>query len=106
MTRLPLLLAPKYLAPVLIGLGGLAVAACAPVEGADPPAAVDPGGECKAELYQSYIGRKRSELPTAPAGETWRVACSTCAVTMDYNPRRLTITYDVNTELVTQMACG
>ena len=103
MTRLTMLLAP-----VLLGLGGLAVAACAPMEGgpAAPPPPADGPSECKADLYQAYIGRKKSDLPAAPAGETWRVACSTCAVTMDYNPRRLTITYDVNTEVVTQMACG
>jgi hypothetical protein len=61
---------------------------------------------CRAENYQRFIGRHRATLPQTPADENWRLACSTCAVTMDYNPTRLTIVYDTRTELIQSARCG
>ena len=86
-----------------------AVAACAPMEGGSatpaPPSASLPG-ECKADAYRGYVGKNRSELPVTPAGETRRVVCSTCAVTMDFNPERVNIVYDTTSNLVTEVKCG
>ena len=86
-----------------------ALAACAPMKGGPvtpaPPTASMPG-ECKADAYRSYIGKNRSELPATPAGETRRVVCSTCAVTMDFNPERVNIVYDAGSNLVTEVKCG
>jgi len=88
-----------------LAVAGLLVG-CAPVE--TPPA----GGEdaaptqCRAERYQHLIGRNRSELPEQPAGETWRVACTTCAVTMDYNPSRLNIFFEEDTGVIRRVECG
>lgn len=86
-----------------------ALAACAPVDGGPvtpaPPSASLPG-ECKADAYRSYIGKNRSELPAAPAGETRRVVCSTCAVTMDFNPGRVNVVYDTASNLITEVKCG
>jgi nitrous oxide reductase accessory protein NosL len=86
-----------------------ALAACAPVEGggsATPPPPSSELGQCKADAYRSYIGKNRSELPAAPASETRREVCTTCAMTMDFNPNRVNIVYDANSNLITQVKCG
>lgn len=83
------------------------LAACAPMAGDDPatPPADGPS-QCKADQYQRFVGRNRSELPATPAGETWRVTCTTCPVTMDYSPRRLNILYDQATGVIREVKCG
>ena len=46
------------------------LAACAPLDengGATPPA--DGPSQCKADQYQRYVGRNRSELPAKPAND-------------------------------------
>lgn len=93
-------------------LPGLAAAAllataCAPV--ADGPGPMPPGDgptRCKADQYQRFVGRNRTELPAPPAGETWRVTCTTCPVTMDYNPARLNIFFDQSTGVIREVRCG
>jgi hypothetical protein len=35
-----------------------------------------------------------------------RVACTTCPMTMDYNPGRLNILYDQETGIVREVKCG
>ena len=94
--------------PLLFSLAALTAAACAPVEGGSSPVTPPAGGpsECKADAYRSYIGRNRSELPTKPAGETWRVTCTTCAVTMDFNPNRLNIVFDEASGIIRELKCG
>lgn len=90
-----------------LAAAGLLAAACAPVEPA--PAPMPPGdgpSQCRADHYQRYIGRNRSELPPRPAGEVWRVTCTACPVTMDYNPGRLNILYDESTGVIREVKCG
>lgn len=89
-----------FLAP----LGLLAVAACAPMEGMDPP--TDGAEQCPAAKYRPYIGRNQSTLPAAAPGEVRRVVCDTCAVTMDYNPMRVNVTFDTRTNIVETVSCG
>jgi hypothetical protein len=87
---------------------GAMLAACAPTESADPapmPPADGPT-QCKADQYQRFVGRNRSELPPQPAGETWRVLCSTCPMTMDFNPHRLNIIFDQATGIIREVKCG
>lgn len=93
---------------LILGLAAVGLlSACAPVEGAEPPVPSTGGPTaCKADQYQRYVGRNRSELPQTPAGETWRVTCTTCPVTMDYNPSRLNIVYDEATGVIRQVKCG
>lgn len=79
----------------------LLVAACAPVS-PDAPAPT----QCKSEQYQRYVGRNRSELPARPANEVWRVTCTTCPVTMDYNPTRLNILFEESTGVIREVKCG
>lgn len=100
----------KTLSLTLAGFG-LALAACAPMEGEGgnapmTPPATDAPGQCQAQQYQSWIGRNRSELPQAPAGQTWRVTCTTCPVTMDYRADRLNILFDQQTGVVREVKCG
>lgn len=86
----------------------LLAAACAPID-ADEPTIIAPGdggGQCRADQYQRFIGRNRSELPARPAGENWRVTCTTCPVTMDYLPGRLNILYEQSTGVIREVKCG
>lgn len=91
-------------------LAAIAMAACAPKdEGAEmppPPGLAETGDECGAAQYQSLIGKKKADIPAKPAGANWRVACSTCPVTMDYNASRLNIFYNEKTEIIETVKCG
>lgn len=88
----------------LIPLTGLALVACAPMPVAEVPA--EAPDQCRAGQYQAWVGRNRTELPAPPAGEIWRVTCDVCAVTMDYNPRRLNVVYDQQSGVVERVSCG
>lgn len=91
--------------PLIVGLGLLS--ACAPMEGATPEAPPqDSPAQCKADQYRGWIGRNRSELPPKPANETWRVTCTTCPMTMDYNPNRLNILFEERTGVIREVKCG
>lgn len=101
-------------------LGMLALAACstapepAPAPTAPPPApppAATPAPEptadaCRADDYQHLVGRPKSEIPVPVKPELQRVACSTCAVTMDFNPNRLNFFFDAGTGVIQQVRCG
>lgn len=86
----------------------LLVVSCAPVDAGDPaPMPPEDGpAQCKAQQYLRYIGGHRSALPARPADEVWRVTCTTCPVTMDYNPRRLNILFDESTGVIREVKCG
>ena len=86
-----------------LAAAGLLVSACAPVAAAPPG---DGPSQCKAEQYQRFVGRHRSELPAQPAGETWRVTCTTCPVTMDYSHSRLNIFYEQSSGIIREVKCG
>ena len=86
-----------------LAAAGLLTAACAPIEPVPPG---DGPSQCRADQYQQYIGRHRSELPPKPANETWRVTCTTCPVTMDYNPSRLNIFYEESSGIIREVKCG
>lgn len=85
---------------------GLLVAACVPMEEGGSTGPSDSPSQCRADQYQRYVGRNRSELPAKPANETWRVTCTTCPVTMDYSPSRLNIFYEERTGIIREVKCG
>jgi len=61
---------------------------------------------CGATQAQKYVGRSRLELPPPVRPDRQRVACNTCAVTLDYRPDRLNIFFDAETGVVTEVRCG
>ena len=71
-----------------------------------PPAPKASGDTCGARALQSLIGRPRAEIPVPVDLSRRRVTCTTCPVTLDFNPERLNILYDRETGIVRQVKCG
>ena len=94
------------LLPLGLAATALLAAACAPMNAGDPTPPGDGPTQCKADQYQRYVGRNRSELPPRPADEVWRVTCTTCPVTMDYSPSRLNILFEESTGVIREVKCG
>ncbi|MCC7266602.1 MAG: peptidase inhibitor I78 [Caulobacteraceae bacterium] len=100
----------------LIFAAALALAACAseaPYEPAPrdpgpsrPPPSREPPDRCGAAALQSLVGKPRTEIPVPVNPRLRRVACTTCPVTMDFNPERLNIFFDVETGVVKEVRCG
>jgi hypothetical protein len=68
-----------------------------------PPIA---GDQCGARDLQDLVGRPRSEIPVPVNPASQRVACTTCPVTMDFDPRRLNFFYDADTGRIKEVRCG
>lgn len=75
-----------------------------------PPAAPEPPppppDQCGAAEAQKYVGRPRTAIPVPVLPALQRVACTTCAVTLDFNPRRLNFFFDAETGVVKEVRCG
>lgn len=69
-----------------------------------PP--LESADECGASNYQHLVGQPRSSVPEPPDGARWRIACTSCPVTMDYSPARMNIFYDAETEIIDEVKCG
>ncbi|WP_312598968.1 hemolysin [Brevundimonas sp.] len=98
----------KIIVSTLLAAGALALSACAPTQTTTPPTS---GSEpafkaCKVEDYQSYVGRNRSTIPSAPTGQTFRILCTTCPATMDYRENRVNFVFDEATNIVKDVKCG
>lgn len=104
---------------VILGASLIALSACAdsppapppppPPKPAPPPPPPPPPREpdqCGAADAQKYLGRPRTEIPVPVLPNLQRVACTTCPMTMDFNPRRLNFLYDAATGLVKEVKCG
>ncbi|MEH6665858.1 MAG: I78 family peptidase inhibitor [Brevundimonas sp.] len=89
-------------------LGAAALAACSALPQHEGGSGLPPSGDdqCMASEHQDLIGQNRSQIPQTPAGATWRVTCTSCAMTMDYRPDRLNILYDQETGIVREVKCG
>lgn len=70
------------------------------------PATPAPSDDCGAAERQDWIGRARSDLPSAPAGATWRVYETGQPVTMDFSANRLNIEIDPTSQKVVRLSCG
>lgn len=106
----------------LLGLGSLVVlASCAsppaPQKPQTPPAvapqvSVKPPSrrltddQCKAGEAMALVGKSRREIPVPVLPALQRVACTTCPITMDYNPRRLNFFFDAETGVIKEVRCG
>lgn len=80
---------------------------------ATPPSAAAPEPEppletdtCGAQEHLHLVGRPRSEIPVPAKPELQRVACTTCPITMDHNPKRLNFFFDAQTGLIKEVRCG
>jgi hypothetical protein len=62
--------------------------------------------QCGLKEAQAFVGKNRTELPAPVDPSRWRVACTTCPVTMDYRPDRLNILFNPDTGVVQQVKCG
>ena len=80
-----------------------------PIAIAPAPISVPPApdrDQCGAWELQDLIGRPRTQIPVPVDPSRRRVVCSTCPMTMDFAPGRLTIVYDTATNLVTKVSCN
>lgn len=76
---------------------------------APPPVAIappQPHDQCGMAQAQAFVGRHRTDLPAPVDPTRWRVACTTCPVTMDFRPDRLNILFDAETGVVKEVKCG
>ncbi|MDO1558370.1 I78 family peptidase inhibitor [Brevundimonas sp. 2R-24] len=89
----------------LIGWAGLVLAGCAAAPEPMPPPGTGEGDQCGAAANQHLIGRNIAAV-SFPADANVRVACTTCAVTMDYSPTRLNVFFDQDSGLIREVRCG
>jgi len=61
---------------------------------------------CGVKEAQAFLGKNRTELPAPVDPSRWRVACTTCPVTMDFREDRLNILFNADTGVVQQVKCG
>ena len=81
-------------------------AAPAPPATVAPPQALGSRDTCRADPLQYLIGHPHTDIPVPVNPNLRRVICSSCAMTMDFNPARQTIVYDSHTGLVQSVKCG
>lgn len=62
--------------------------------------------QCGLKDAQAFVGKHRTSLPAPVDPSRWRVACTTCPVTMDYRADRLNILFNPDTGVVQQVKCG
>jgi hypothetical protein len=105
-------------APLLAAALVLVLSACAsePPSRPPPPRSEPPSesptplpqarDQCGAAEWRHLIGRPRSEVPVPVMPALQRVACTTCPVTLDFNPRRLNFFYEAETGLIKEVKCG
>lgn len=70
------------------------------------PDAPAPADACGAAERQDWIGRARSDLPSAPADALWRIYETGQPVTQDLRPNRLNIEIDPDSQTVVRLSCG
>ena len=81
------------------------------LNGGPPPRPVaiappQPKDQCGMADAKAFIGKKRTDLPAPVDPTRWRVACTTCPVTMDFRPDRLNILFDESTGVIREVKCG
>jgi hypothetical protein len=82
------------------------VAATAPPRSPIPRPQVSDRDQCGASALQGLVGRPKSEIPVPVNPARQRVACTTCAVTMDYSAERLNFFFDAQTGRIKEIRCG
>lgn len=89
----------------LLGLGLLALGACAELQksGGTPPVAAD--GSCTANEHQAWVGQRVDVLNEVALPQGTRVLFPTTPATMDYREDRLNISVD-KSDKITRVFCG
>lgn len=88
----------------VILMGGFALlASCA--ANPDMPAPDGMPDTCGAAASRDLIGRNVAAV-SFPSDANVRVACTTCAVTLDYNPGRMNVFFDQNSGIIERITCG
>ncbi|MFN3537973.1 MAG: hypothetical protein ACK4Y4_11040 [Brevundimonas sp.] len=82
-----------------------ALAACAPAVAPMPDENAGGPWRCDAEASQSLIGSHVGAVSFL-AGSNVRMACTTCAVTFDYQEDRLNLFFDEETGIIERVTCG
>lgn len=77
-----------------------------PAAPGDAPAQQPPADACGAAERQDWIGRARSDLPSAPAGANWRIHETGQPITQDLRQDRLNIEIDPDSQTVVRLTCG
>lgn len=80
-----------------------ALAACAPST-PTPDTGVPNAWRCDAEDAASLVGSHIGAV-TFPPDANVRIACTTCPLTRDYRPDRLTILFDEDTGIIQSVRC-
>jgi len=62
--------------------------------------------QCGAKPMQRLVGRPRNEIPVPLEPSRQRVACTTCPVTLDFNPARLNFFFDAESGIIREVRCG
>ncbi len=96
---------------IILAAAPLVLAGCATAQ--NPPAdpvPVNPGGQCDADGAQSLLGSRATsetgaQLLAKSGARTLRWVPPRTAVTMDFRPDRLTVSYD-DTMTITRISCG
>ncbi|MDR7101960.1 I78 family peptidase inhibitor [Croceicoccus sp. BE223] len=89
-----------------LALSGCATTATAPSD----PVVSEPEGTCDARAAQVWVGKMATtdmgaELLASTGSRTLRWIPPRTAVTMDYRPDRVSVSYDDNM-IITQISCG
>ncbi|ANU07212.1 I78 family peptidase inhibitor [Paraurantiacibacter namhicola] len=96
---------------MILGLAAATtLAACATMDGDGDMKIKEPQGECDASGVQDHVGHKASAesgtmLLKMTGAKTLRWVPPRTAVTMDYRPDRLTVSYD-DDYTITKISCG
>ena len=64
------------------------------------------GDQCRASEFQRFVGQSVDALPEKPADATWRLTCSTCMVTSDLGWKRMNVSFDQQTKVISDISCG
>ena len=91
---------------ILLAGALMASAACAQTTETPPPSEGAPAPwRCDAEDARSLIGSHVGAV-TFPRDANVRTACTTCAVTQDYQENRLNLFFDEDTGIIERVTCG
>ena len=99
----------KIAALSVLALGSLAACTTTAIDGDDMPVR-EPSGECNADAAQRHVGQRATqelgaELLRVTRARQLRWAPPDSAMTMDFRPDRLTVSYDRNM-MVDRITCG